>query len=99
MAPLLLGSISEEGASARQLARSRGGAESLPPPLREEGAKVGRIEVEQAGRLDHLTAIATKEIDQAMRGRDISAHRVWRTPPVMLEMIGPLRRERGGRVN
>jgi hypothetical protein len=99
MAPLLLGGIDKDGATARQLARGRGRAEPLPPPLREEGAEIGRIEVDQAGRFDNLTAKAPKEIDQAMRGRDIRAHRVWRTPPVVLQMIGPLRRERGGRVS
>ena len=45
--------------------------------------------MEQANTPDLLTAMPAKEIDQAMRGRDIGTHRVRRAATIMSEMACP----------
>ena len=99
MVALLLGSIGKECANTRQLPRRRRGAKALPPPVGKEGAKVGGGEVEQARVGNFLAAIVTEELDQPVRGSDIGADGVRRAAPVVLEIGGPLRRQRLGRVN
>ena len=99
MPALLLGGVGEEGADAGQLARCGRCAEPLSPPVGKEGAKVRCCEVEQPRRQDFLPAISPEKVDQAMRSRDIGAHRVLRAAAVMLKIGGPLRSERSGRVS
>jgi len=97
--PLLLRGISKEGADAGKFARGGRGAEPLPAPVGEKGPKIGGFQIEEAGRRNLLAAISAKEVDEPMRGRHISAHGVRRAATVVLEMIAPLRRERGCGVN
>ena len=99
MAALLLRRIGEESPDARELASRRRGAEALPSPVRQERAKIGGAEPEQPCRGDLLTAVAAKEINEPVRRRYVSAHRMRRAAAVMPEMVAPMRRERGGRVN
>jgi hypothetical protein len=47
---------------------------------------------------DLLAAVAAEEIDEAMRGRDISAHSVRRAAAVMLEVAAPTGRQVARRV-
>ena len=47
---------------------------------------------------DPLPAVAAKELDEAMRGRDVCADRVRGKSPVVLQIGGPARRECGRRM-
>jgi hypothetical protein len=47
----------------------------------------------------HLVApMLTEELDQSMGRRDISADGVRGSPPIVLEIIAPARRERAGAI-
>lgn len=98
MMSLPLSRISEECAHAGQLARRRRRAEPLPAPLGKEGAEIGSAEVEQAGALDLLSAIAAEELNQPMGGRDVGAHSMSGTASVVLQVRVPLGGERLGRM-
>jgi hypothetical protein len=99
MAPLLLRGIGQESADSGELARRRRSAEATAPAIREEGPHVGSAEIEQARGRNLLAAIAPEEFDQPVSSGDIGAHRVGRAAAVVLEMAGPLRDQRLGRVN
>ena len=65
--------IFEEGANPGQLTCCRGGAEAVRPALREKSAQVRSRKPEQIAGPNLLPAIASEEIDQAVRCRDIGA--------------------------
>ena len=98
MFALLLGGVGEEGANARQLARGGCRGQALGTALGEVGTQVRGSKVEQRGRLDELAPIQAKEIDQPVRGRDISAHGMRGTAAIMLKIGGPASRQLAGRV-
>ena len=99
MPALLLGGIREESAHSGELARRRGGAEAVAPAIGEKGAQIDGAEVEQPRSLNLLAAVTPEEFDQPVSSGDIGAHRVGRAAAVVLEMGGPLRGQRLGRVN
>jgi hypothetical protein len=98
VAALLLGGIFEESAHAGQLARCRRGAQPLSAPLGEECPEVRRCDAGQRRGIDAFASIGAEELDETMRGRRISPHRVHGAAPVMLEISSPLRGQRAGRV-
>ena len=96
MTAIPLGGIFEEGADAGQLPRRGCRAQPLHPSSREEGAQVGSSEIAKLRVTDRSAEMLAEKIEKAMRRRDIGANRVKRTAAIVLEMVGPVRRERAG---
>ena len=84
--PLLFRCISEEGADARKLARSRGSPEPTCPALGEKSAQIRRCDPNEARKIDGRSPIMAEEVDQPVRRRCVGAHRVRGPAAVMLEM-------------
>ena len=84
-----LGRISQERAYSRQLTRCGRCAETFGAALGQERAQIDCGQVQKLGLSDSLAAVLSKELDKAVRGRDIRPHRVRRAPSVMLQMPGP----------
>ena len=57
--------------------------------LGKKGSQVGGLEVQQHHRIDGLPAIVAEKLDQAVRGRDISARGVRGAATVVQEIAGP----------
>jgi hypothetical protein len=51
------------------------------------------MQVEQGEPANLLAMVAAEELDQAVGGRDIGAHRVWRATAIVGKMARPARRE------
>jgi hypothetical protein len=56
------------------------------------------VKVEQPEPADLLSPMTAEEIDQAVGGRDIGAHRMRRSAAIMAQMAGPSRRKRARRM-
>ena len=56
------------------------------------------MKVEKRESPDFLTAVAPKEIDQAVGGGDIGPHRMRASAPVVGQIAAPTRRKRASRM-
>jgi hypothetical protein len=91
---LLLSCIGQEGAYTGQLASRGSRTKAAGPPVRQKCPKIRRLDPGQRSRIDGLAAIASEEVDEPMRRRRISPHRMSGAAAIMLKMGSPARGKR-----
>ena len=70
----------------------------MRPAVGKEGAQVGCGHGQQAEPADLFAAMPGQEVEEPMRGGDISAHRVRRPAAVMGKKTGPARGQGASRM-
>ena len=85
----MLGDERKEVAHRRELPRGGSRSEPTSTAFGKKGPQICCSEGQQRPRINHFSAIGAKEIDQAMRCRDIGPAGVGRTPSIVKKMACP----------